>query len=99
FGLIGLGYAFVADNAICIIVYYCVNRNLYSFHFTHASLLNMTYAICLTLICFSASLFNQIILSYALMSIALLVSLIWGGINLRRKIKSTDDNGLEQHEN
>ena len=99
FGLIGLGYAFVADNAICIIVYYCVNRNLYSFHFTHASLLNMACAIFLTLVCFSASLIDQLILSYTLMSIVLLVSLIWGGINLRRKIKSTDDNGLEQHEN
>ena len=99
FGLIGLGYAFVADNAICIIVYYCVNRNLYSFHFTHASLLNMACSIFLTLVCFSASLIDQLILSYTLMSIVLLVSLIWGGINLRRKIKSTDDNGLEQHEN
>ena len=95
FGLIGLGYAFVADNAICIIVYYCVNRNLYSFHFTHASIVNMMCAIFFTLICFSASLINQIILSYACMSVAFLVSLIWGGLNLRRKIKTSDDLELD----
>lgn len=99
FGLIGLGYAFVADNAICIIVYYCVNRNLYSFHFTHASLLNMAFAILFTLICFLTSLLNQLILSYTCMSAAFLVSLIWGGTNLRRKIKSTDDYELDRHEN
>lgn len=98
FGLIGLGYAFVADNAICIIVYYCVNRKLYSFHFTQASLANMAFAILFTLICFLTSLINSLMLSYSAMSIVFLVSLIWGGTNLRRKLKSTEDSELEVHE-
>ncbi len=95
FGLIGLGYAFVADNAICIIVYYSVNRKLYGFDFTRASLSNMMVALLITLICFLTSLINALSLSYSCMSVAFLISLAWGGINLKHKLKSKDDSELE----
>lgn len=33
FGLVGLGYAMVADNACCLVIYYFVNRHYYNYRF------------------------------------------------------------------
>lgn len=91
FGLIGLGYAFVTDNAICIIVYYLVNRHLYDYRFTQKSLTAMSVAITISLTCFISSLISDPYISYSMMGIVFAISLIWGVVNLRRKLKSTDD--------
>ena len=91
FGLIGLGYALVADNAICILIYYIVNHQLYGYHFTRASLGGMAGAIAITGICFLASLIPDIIWSYSLMTCIFTISFICSIINLRRKLRSKDN--------
>lgn len=91
FGLIGLGYAFVVDNAICIIVYYLVNRNLYHYNFTSKSLANLSIAVAITATCFLSSLLTNTIAAYSLMALSFIISLIWGITNLRHKLRSTDD--------
>ncbi|MDE7407933.1 MAG: oligosaccharide flippase family protein, partial [Muribaculaceae bacterium] len=91
FGLIGVGYAFVADNAICIVVYYVVNRHLYDYRFSRQSLTNMAAATTVTLVCFLTSLIHDTVLSYSLMGVSLIFSLVWGLTNLRRKLKSPDE--------
>ena len=91
FGLIGLGYAFVADNAICLIVYYVVNRHLYGYGFTKTARFAISCAIILASGCFVASFIDDAVWSYSLMGIALLITLVWGIVNLRRKLKKTDE--------
>ncbi len=89
FGLIGLGYALVADNAICLIVYYVVNHRLYCYKFTQETLANMLGAIFITAICFLFSMIEAQSWSYSLMGIVFSTSLIWSIVNLRRKIKTS----------
>lgn len=97
FGLIGLGYALVADNALCIIIYYIVNHRLYNYTFSREALANMSVAIILTTICFLASLISNSIAAYALMSLSFLIALIWGFLNLRSKLKKNDDQPTESN--
>lgn len=68
FGINGLGYALVADNLLCLILYYVVNRHLYSFSFVRDSGWILIYAFVITLATFSASFLTESILSYVLMS-------------------------------
>lgn len=90
FGLIGLGYALVADNAICLIVYYIVNSRLYGYHLTWESAAAMAGAIVITTACFLFSLLPNPIWSYSIMAIVLTLSLTWSGLNLRKKLKRPD---------
>ncbi len=90
FGLIGLGYALVADNAICLAVYYIVNRRLYDYRLTLKSASGMAGAILITTSCFLTSLVTNPIWSYTLMAIILTVSIVWSAVNLRNKIKTPD---------
>lgn len=91
FGLIGLGYALIADNVFCIFIYYIVNHRLYAYRFSRGAFSNMLGAIFLTLVCFFFSLLPHQVLSYILMGITFVISLLWGLINLRRKLKSPDN--------
>lgn len=91
FGLIGLGYALVADNAICILVYYIVNHHLYDYHFTSKSFANMSAAILITTGCFTFSLIKNPYIAYTSMGIIFILSLIWGIVNLKCKLKQTDE--------
>lgn len=91
FGLIGLGYAFLADNAICLIVYYIVNHRLYDYKFSEEALKGMAYAIIISTSCFLCSLLHDTLFSYSLMAIACTIATVWGIVNLRTKLKKTDD--------
>lgn len=91
FGLIGLGYAFVVDNAMCLIVYYVVNRHLYGYNFTKAAGYATSCAIILASGCFAASFIDDALWSYSLMGTALLITMVWGVLNLRHKLKRPDD--------
>ncbi|MDE7347349.1 MAG: O-antigen translocase [Muribaculaceae bacterium] len=91
FGLIGLGYAFFADNAICLIVYYIVNRRLYGYNFSRKAFKGMAYAIIITISCFLSSLLADAIYSYTLMAIACTIATVWGIANLRNKLKAPED--------
>lgn len=48
FGLEGLGYGMVVENAICLMTYYIVTGRRYSFHFTGRSLNMLLWAIIFT---------------------------------------------------
>ena len=87
FGLIGLGYALVADNALCIAIYYVVNRRLYGYRFSGKALKGMACTIAATAFCFGSSLLENTTLSYSLMTAATLATLAFGVILLRRKLK------------
>ncbi|MDE7351177.1 MAG: O-antigen translocase [Muribaculaceae bacterium] len=91
FGLIGLGYAFLADNALCLLVYYVVNRRLYGYRFTCEALKGIAYATLITVACFLFSLLHEAIFSYSLMAISCTIATVWGVTNLRNKLKSSDD--------
>lgn len=91
FGLTGLGYALVADNALCILIYYAVNRRLYGYRFSRHSLQGMLGAIAITVLCFLFSLMPEAKVAYPLMGATCLISALWGFRQLRRKLKSGDD--------
>lgn len=91
FGLIGLGYGFLADNAFCLIVYYIVNHRLYDYRFSREALKGMAYAIITTAACFLFSLIPNPIYSYSLMAISFTLATVWGITNLRSKLKASDD--------
>ena len=90
FGLIGLGYALVADNAICLIVYFIVNHRLYGYSLTCEAVKGMSHAVIATAACFLFSLIPDPLYSYALMAAACGVSTSWGIINLRKKLKASE---------
>lgn len=85
FGLIGLGYALVADNAICFILYFFVNHKLYDYNFSIAAAVGFLFGSLLTLGCFFSSFFLSNGLAYSLMSVTAIMALVWGGYNLRKK--------------
>ncbi len=91
FGLIGLGYAFVADNAICLLVYYIVNHRLYNYRLSKEAFRSMSYAILITSACFLFSLVSNLIYSYSLMAISCTLATVWGIANLKSKLKNPDE--------
>lgn len=87
FGLIGLGYALVADNAVCIILYYIVNKKLYNYNFTISSSLNYLIGAILVGSCFVFSILKSDALSYSLMSIFTIISVTWSFLSLKSHFK------------
>lgn len=90
FGLIGLGYALVADNAICLAVYYIVNHHLYRYKLSLDASIGMLVAVIITIACFLFSLLANAIWAYSLMAISLTCSLTFSIVNLRKKLKRPD---------
>lgn len=88
FGLIGLGYALVADNAFCIILYYFVNNRLYGYKFSSGAAYNYVAGALLVCICFFAAFIPNPWISYIVMSLSSLIAIIWSVINLKAKIKN-----------
>lgn len=87
FGLMGLGYALVADNFSCLILYYIVNRRLYGYRFSRECAINMSLAILIGALVFCASLIESAALSYTLMSALTLLSLLYAFTALRKKLR------------
>lgn len=90
FGLMGLGYALVADNALCIVIYYIVNRRLYGFRLSREAIVGMTAAIGVTSVCFAFSFTGDSVVSYSLMTVITLTAAGVGLWQLRRRLKSDD---------
>lgn len=90
FGLIGLGYALVVDNAICFIIYFIVNNRLYGYSFNKTSSLNFIIGGVLTIGCFVFSSFSSNALSYSLMGVTTAVCLIWGFKSLKIHFKNKE---------
>ncbi len=95
FGLIGLGYAFVADNAICLIVYYIVNHRLYDYRLSREAIKGMACAFIITTLCFLFSMIPNLIYSYSLMAISCTIATVWGIANLKSKMKASNE---QEHE-
>lgn len=92
FGLIGLGYALVADNFFCFFLYYAVNRRLYSYSFNKVA--GMTYLIGLILVglCFGASFFESQALAYSFMGVLTAGAIVWSVVNLKLKLSERTTN-------
>ncbi|MDE6795766.1 MAG: O-antigen translocase [Muribaculaceae bacterium] len=91
FGLIGLGYALVADNLSCLILYYIVNRHMYDYRFSKESAINLGLAIAIGTLVFYASLIESVALSYSIMTVLTVISIIYAFIVLRKKLSRTSD--------
>lgn len=90
FGLIGLGYALVADNAFCLILYYIVNNRLYKYRFSRISLINFITGAAMAGGCFIFSFIDSSALSYALMGVITFISLAWSFKALKQHFKTTE---------
>ncbi len=86
-GLIGLGYSIVIENIICIIVYYIINHKLYSYSFSVQTLKYLTICSGLSIVCFIASWIDNLVISYILMSIFAITSVIFSIIKIRIILK------------
>jgi O-antigen/teichoic acid export membrane protein len=87
FGLIGLGYALVADNLLCILIYYIVNRRLYGYGFSTRSFRHMAVAVMAGGGVFAASLLPTPWHSYTAMTLILLLTLLWSLRSLRHVLR------------
>lgn len=88
FGLIGLGYALVLDNAICLMVYYLVNRRLYDYQLSSKAMAGIAGAIALTALCFASSWIENKTLSISLMIGVTAATAMYGIIKLRTMLRS-----------
>ena len=73
-GLIGLGVGALVDCAVCLTVYYIVNRTLYGYRFSRKALLSTLYALVITAAALLASRLTDPILSNLLMSLILILT-------------------------
>lgn len=80
FGLVGLGYAVVAENILALIVYQIVNRCTYGYSFSSAVKREYGFAVMLTTLCLAVSLTNESWIGYVLMALFFMVS-VFHGIN------------------
>lgn len=87
YGLIGLGYAMVADGAICLVIYYVINRNKYSYRFNGAALRCMIMAIIFSVLSLIISLSGENVFVYIMLSVIVAVSGLISGFKLRRLLK------------
>ena len=86
FGLIGLGYSLVAEQSVMLIVYFIVNNRLYKYNFSPGAAVSAGVASVLGILCFCSSLFESEALSYSLMSLFAVISIIWCFLSLKKKI-------------
>lgn len=86
FGLLGLGYALVADNAACLIIYYFANRKLYSYNFSRTSFLSLLMALSAGIAVFMLSQIPDPVIAYTGMAIGFLLSLTVALKQLKKKI-------------
>jgi len=88
FGLIGLGYALVADNLLCIFVYRLVNGHVYGYRFNREVIKEYILSIVLTGLCLYASFIEDIRISLPVMSILLLISLIHSIVRIKSMLRA-----------
>ena len=88
FGLTGLGAAVLADCALCLLIYYIVNRRRYGFRYSGRSLRCMFFAVACGASAFGCSFIATEWLSYTLMGLILAISITIGSAGLLRLIRS-----------
>lgn len=84
FGLIGLGVAMLADNLICFVVYYAVNRRVYRFRFSAAALRANAAATATGALVLAASYVPEATVAYALMGLFTLSGGVLALLRLKR---------------
>lgn len=84
FGLIGLGYAAVAEQGACLLIYLAVNYRVYGFRPDRAAAAQTVIAIVLGGAGFAFSLIPGNLVSYSLISCVILLSLAYSFIFLRK---------------
>lgn len=89
-GLIGLGYALVLDNAICILIYYAVNHRLYAFGFTGAALKEMCVAVVVVAICFIFSYVDSGPIAWTGMALVCAGSLAYSILQIKKVLSDKD---------
>lgn len=89
FGIIGLGYALVADNALCFILYFIVNFKLYNYTFSKPAASNFIFGTLLTLGCFIASFTPSAWIAYTSMAVISAGAITWSLINLKAKFRTS----------
>lgn len=86
FGLIGLGYAIVAEQSLMLLVYYIVNSSLYSYRFSiaagRATLISLLFGI----LTFLASFIDSVALTYIFMSLCVAMAMLWGFFSIKSKL-------------
>lgn len=90
FGLIGLGYALVADHTVCMIVYFIVNRRYYGFGFSRPAVRQTAIAMILGGCCFASSLVENQILSWILMGGVSVAAAAHSVATLRIRLRQKD---------
>ncbi len=87
YGLMGLAYALVADNALCIIIYYVINRNYYRYRFSRRAMVAYIFAILSGLSVLMMSAIGHTALSYTLMGVTCAAVCLTAFIRLKKLIK------------
>lgn len=87
YGLSGLGYAIVADNAICLVVYYIVNRRLYRLRLSANALRDMGVAVLIGVSALASSFLSIPAVSCTLMAATALLSILYSILRLRRLLR------------
>ena len=88
FGLVGLGYALVADNLLCIFVYRLVNGRVYGYRFSPAVVKKYILNIALASLCLSASFIEDVRISMPVMLILLTIALAHSITRIRSMLKA-----------
>lgn len=86
FGLIGLGYAMVAENLITILIYFIINNRLYHYNFSLPSLMHALIALIFGTATFVFSFFDSAALTYSLMGCTSAGAILWCFLSLKKKL-------------
>lgn len=87
-GLNGLGYAMVVENAVCVVIYIIVNRQLYSYRTTAAALRRSGAGIAFAMLTLGIVVANKsAAVTYAATAVIVLISIAWGVRELRLLLK------------
>lgn len=87
FGLIGLGYAFVADNIVTLIIYVVVNYKAYRYKIDKKTLLQGFMCIFLVSVCFVFSFWEDATTSAVLTGLVSLCSLVYCLSVVKKKLR------------
>lgn len=88
FGLIGIGYAMVTENALTILIYLAVNYKVYGYHYNQRVTTYVSIAVLLCAACFAASIISNEAVSYWIMASIFIVSTAFSLLKLRGGIKA-----------
>lgn len=90
FGLTGLGYAEIADCAICLCIYILVNKRLYGYSISRKALVIMSLAlassIAMTWLCFT---YHDIFMTFTAYAFLLIICFVCSGV-LWKRIKTQE---------